>query len=154
ARELTEIRRLQGAFQKEAQDIGAQTVSKDSPDLSSTEQAELRRIANRQLDLGRQFERVAQRMTTVAQRVKSADAASADTIADAPRLAQQLGLSGLMHDAGDDISSNQIGKALPKQATVLHGLDEMLDLLANRREQELARLVKKLRDTERQLADL
>ena len=154
ARELTDIRRQQVALQKEAQDIGAQTVSKDSPDLSSAEQSELQRISNRQLDLGRKFERVARRMPAVAERVKTADPASADAIADAARLAQQLGLSGLMHDAGDDISSNQIGKSLPKQAAAVHGLDEMLDTLASRREQELARLVKKMRDSERQLAEL
>ncbi len=154
ARQLTDIRRLQVALQKDAQEIGAQTVSKDAPDLSAAEQAELQRIGNRQLDLGRQFDRVAGRMATVAERVKTADPASADAIADAARLAQQLGLSGLMHDAGDNISSNQIGKGLPKQAAALHGLDEMLDVLANRREPELARLLKKLRDSERQLAEL
>jgi hypothetical protein len=154
SRELADIRRLQAALEKDTKDIGAQTVAKDSQELSAAEQSELRRIATQQLDLGRQFERVAQRMSQVAEQLKPADPSSAASIADAARAAQQLGLSGLMRDAGDNVESNQIGKALPKQASARRGLDEMLDILANRREQELARLVQKLRESERQLADL
>jgi hypothetical protein len=154
AHDLADVRRQQTALEKETSHVGTQTVSKDQQELSASEQSELRRIADRQLDLGRQFERLVQRMSQAAGQLKTSDPASADSIADAARAGGQAGVSGLMHDAGDDIQTNQIGKALPKQAAVLRGLDEMLDILASRHEQELTRLVQKLRDSERQLAEL
>src|SRR4029077_20323905 len=103
----------------------------------AADQSELRRIANRQLDLGRQFDRVAQRMSHVAEQLQPADPASAASLADAALAAERLGISGLMRDAGDTVEANQIGKALPQQAAARRGLDELLDILANRREQEL-----------------
>ena len=59
-----------------------------------------------------------------------------------------------MRDAADNVAQNQIGKALGQEASAGAVLDEMLDILANRRDQELSRLVAKLREAEQQLAGL
>jgi hypothetical protein len=154
SRELIDIRREQAAIEKETKDLGAQTLTKDPQDLTADQQSELRKVSIRQLDLGRRFEKLDSRMAQVAEQVRPADPTLADAIGDAMRSGRDQGISGLMRDAGSGVEQNQIGQALGQQASARRGLDEMLDILANRHEQELARLVKKLREAETQLAAL
>ena len=47
-----------------------------------------------------------------------------------------------------------MGQAVERQEKVGRELDELLDILSNRRETELGRLVKKLREAEAELSDL
>ncbi|HEY2148595.1 MAG TPA: hypothetical protein VGH32_11695, partial [Pirellulales bacterium] len=154
SRELIDIRREQAAIEKETKDLGAQTLTKDPQDLTTDQLSELRKLSIRQLDLGRRFEKLDSRMAQVAEQIRSSDQASADAISDAMRAGRDQGISGLMRDAGAGIEQNHVGQSLGQQAAARRGLDEMLDILANRHEQELARLVKKLREAETQLAGL
>src|SRR5205807_743407 len=64
------------------------------------------------------------------------------------------GITGLMRDAGSGVEQNQLGQTLARQDSARRGLDEMLDILSNRHEQELARLVQKLREAETQLTGI
>jgi hypothetical protein len=154
SRELLEIRREQNAIEKDTKDLGAQTLTKDPQDLTPEQLSELRKLSVRQFDLGRQFEKLEQRMDQVAEQIKSVDPNSADAIADAARSARDHGIAGLMRDAGSGVEQNQIGQTLGRQDSARRGLDEMLDILSNRHEQELARLVQKLREAEAQLAGI
>jgi hypothetical protein len=154
SRELIDIRREQAAIEKETKDLGAQTLTKDPQDLTGDQQSELRKLSIRQLDLGRQFEKLDSRMAQVAEQIRPTDPTSADAIGDAMRSGRDQGISGLMRDAGSGVEQNRIGQALGQQASARRGLDEILEILANRHEQELARLVKKLREAETQLAGL
>jgi hypothetical protein len=154
SRELFDIRREQNAIEKDTKDLGIQTLTKDPQNLSPEQLTELRKLSVRQLDLGRRFEKLQQRMDQVAEQIKAVDPTSADAIADAARLGRDHGIAGLMREAAAEVEQNQIGQTLGRQASARRGLDEMLDILANRHEQELARLVQKLREAEGQLAGL
>ncbi len=154
ARDLAGLRRDQAELTKTTQAIGAQTLAKEFRDLTAEQQADLARVAGRQLDLSSQFDKLQQRMDQVAGEIKETDPFSADSIADAVHAARRKSLSGLMRDSGESVEHNRIGQALAKQAIVSAGLDEMADILANHREQELFQLVQKLRDGEQQLATL
>jgi hypothetical protein len=154
SRALADIRRDQTALENETKELGVRTLTKEPQDLSPAEQFDLLRIASRQLDLGHQFEKIVRRMGEVAEQLKSSDPASAESIGDAGRAGRDSGIGGLMREAGENVEQNQIGQALGRQAVAHRGLDEMLDILSNRREQELSRLVQKLREAEHQLADL
>ena len=55
---------------------------------------------------------------------------------------------------GQPAQDNRIGQLAQGHKQILQDLQEVLDVLANRRQQELARLVKKLRETEVDLATL
>ncbi|HEV3415364.1 MAG TPA: hypothetical protein VG056_01060 [Pirellulales bacterium] len=154
SRALADIRRDQTALENETKEMGARTLAKDPQDLSPAEQSDLRGIAGRQLDLGRQFEKIVQRMAEVAEQLKSSDPASAESIGDAGRAGRDSEIGGLMREGGENVEQNQIGQALGRQSAARRGLDEMLDILSNRHEQELSRLVQKLRDAEHQLSEL
>jgi myosin heavy subunit len=82
------------------------------------------------------------------------DPLAAETMADALGTARRLAISGQMRDSGSRIESNRIGQAMQSQQEILDHLDELLDVLANRREHELGRLVKKLREAADELSDL
>lgn len=151
-RELLDIRGDQVAAEKATKDIGAQTVTKDVPDLSAEQQAELRRIAERQSDMARRFDKLLDRMGQVSGQLKPTDPAAAEAISDAAATGRDRGVASLMRDAGAGVERNQIGQALKGQASARTGLDELLNILSNRHEQELAGLVKKLRESEAKLA--
>ena len=59
-----------------------------------------------------------------------------------------------MREAGENVEQDHFGQAFPQQVSARQGLDEMLDILTNRRQHELAGLVAKLREAERKLAGL
>jgi hypothetical protein len=59
-----------------------------------------------------------------------------------------------MREAGDFVERNQVGQAAGLQSRIAASLREVLDLLANRREHELGRLVAKLREAEQELSAL
>jgi chromosome segregation ATPase len=59
-----------------------------------------------------------------------------------------------MRESGHLIESNRLGDAASVQDSIIEGLDELLDALANRRELELQRRLDKLEDAARDLADL
>ncbi len=122
--------------------------------MTADEQADLSRLAGRQLDLGRQFDKLLERMEQVAKQIKETDPFSSESISDALHAGRKQSLSGLMRDGGEAVGGNRIGQALTQQAAVSRGLDEMVDILSNRREQELSRLVQKLRESERELDTL
>jgi hypothetical protein len=59
-----------------------------------------------------------------------------------------------MRAADDNLRRNRIGQAAADEKRVVEDLQEVLNILANRREHELTRLVKRLREAEAQLAEL
>jgi len=59
-----------------------------------------------------------------------------------------------MSNAGQQVQRNQVGQAVAMQRQLDGDLQEMIDVLSNRREHELSRLVKKLREAEQQLQQL
>ncbi len=59
-----------------------------------------------------------------------------------------------MSQSAQQLRDNQMGQARNNQEQARKNLKELLDTLQNRREQELARLVKDLRETEKALKDL
>jgi hypothetical protein len=82
------------------------------------------------------------------------DPLAAATLADGLHQARQRGLSGQMRSASEQVEKNQLGQAAQQQAGAARDLEELLSILSNRREQELARLVAKLREAEGELANL
>jgi len=64
------------------------------------------------------------------------------------------GISADMRQSANQTEKNQVSQATQRQDQVNHKLDELLDILSNRREHELGQLVKKLREAEKQLSEL
>jgi hypothetical protein len=153
-RDVAQVEREQEEVERSTAQIGSKTLGKDLKDLEPQQQAELKKLSSRQSELGRRFDKLLQQMDEVRGRLDQNDPLASATLDDALHLARQQGTSGKMRSAGEQVQHNQLGQASAAQQQARKELDEMLDILANRREQELGRLVKKLRESEQELAAL
>ncbi len=143
ARQLAQIRRDQADLEKSTGEIGAATLTNDIHDLSPQQQADLKKLGDRQVDLAQQFDKVAQRMEQVGGQLAKSEPLSAQSLSDALDIARRQLPGGQMRDAAENVGQNRIGQALGQEASAGAVLDEMLDILANRHDQELSRLVAK-----------
>ena len=82
------------------------------------------------------------------------DPVSASALKEAVDEAGRQNLAGKMADAQQDIRGNRMSDAAQKQKQIDDALRSLVDSLENRREQELARLVKLLRKAEGEMEEL
>ncbi len=115
---------------------------------------DLKKLSSQQIELSRRLEKVQQQMSQMAGSLKQADPLSAATISDALHQAQQQGISGQMRQASEQLEKNQLGQATQQQSKTAKDLEDLMAILSNRREQELTRLVKQLREAEQDMARL
>jgi hypothetical protein len=153
-REIGQLRHDQDEIARETSDVGRKTLTKNVKELDPQQQADLEKLANRQVDLGRRFDKIQQRMQQMAGELKETDPLASGTLSDALHEAQKQALGGQMRQAGRNLEQNQIGQAGQLQQQSSKNMQELLDILSNRRERELAGLVKKLREAEQELAGL
>jgi archaellum component FlaC len=154
ARDLGQIRQEQASLQQQTQQVGSTTIALDAQNLSAQQRADLNNASRVQNDLAGRFSKLLTQMERIVQESSDDAHISTEAVSDALHIARQQNLGGRMRDSADQVGGNHIGQAIDQQTAVLRGMDEMLDTLANRREQELSRLIKKLRDAEKQLDDL
>lgn len=153
-REISQLLREQEELARNVTDLSRRTVTKDVKDLLPQELADLKVAGQQQLELARRLDRIQQDMEQAASQLRESDLMAAETVADALHRARQLTITGQMQAAAEAVESNRMGRAMDRQKLVLQGLQEVLDILANRREPELTRLVKKLREAESDLSEM
>jgi hypothetical protein len=153
-RDLSLLLRDQEETARRTGDVGQRTLTKSLADLLPQDTADLRILAARQLEHARTLDRILQAMQQAADDLRRDDPVAADTVADALEEARRLAIGGSMRSAGENVRQNQIGQASGTQKEIIRQIQEVLDILANRRNQELDRLVKKLREAAVDIDDL
>jgi hypothetical protein len=151
AREVAQLEREQQEVTRSTAAIGEKTLGRDLKDLDAQQQANLKKLASSQADLSRRLEKTQQQMSEMTRSLKQDDPLSAATISDGLHHAQQQAISGQMRQAASQLENNQLGQASQQQAKIARDLEELSAILSNRREQELSRLVKQLREAEKDL---
>jgi hypothetical protein len=154
ARDVRAIHTEQKAIEARTRAAGADTLTRELNDLSPQQRAELQKLGQGQLELGRRLDKVLQGMERMGAELAEPDPLAAATLEDALHLARSEGLSGKMREAGRGVEQNQIGQSLRDQEQLGAKLEQLLDILSNRREHELERLVAKLRQAEQELDQL
>jgi hypothetical protein len=153
-RDVAQLLRDQEDAAHRTSEVGRRTLTRDLRDLVPQDVADLHAAAARQLELARLLDRILQEAEQGVVELRKSDPLVADFVADALEEARRLAISGQMRDAGAEIGQNQIGQAAAAQKQIAQDLQQVLDVLANRHENELDRLVKKLRGVEVDLAAL
>ncbi len=153
-RDLGQLRDAQQATATETSQVGQRTLGRDPSELEPQERADLDRLANRQQSLGDQLERLQQDMAQMASELAEQNPTGAATLGDALEQLARSAAAGSVREAGRSLAANRVAEAAEKQSQALDDLQETLDILANRRENELASLVRKLRQAEAELAAL
>jgi hypothetical protein len=139
-RELSELRREQQQLAARTTEVGRDTLTRELKDLAPQQRANLKVLARRQLELARQLDRIQQEMDRAAGTLQDSDPSAAEILADALAEARRLAIAGQMRTSGDHAGRNQIGQSIRRQKQIIRDLQEVIDILANRRQQELDRL--------------
>lgn len=137
ARELARVRQTQDELRQDTERTRLDYLGRELKDLDGDQRVNLRRLAERETELGRQFDKIQTRMDQMRGELAESDPAAAETLADALDLARRAALGGTMRETGRRIENHELGTATQNQQAILRSLQELLDALANRRVHEL-----------------
>lgn len=148
---LEEQKRLQAEVEKfEKED----TAGKSLDDLTPAQRAELENLKEAQQKLEERTRQLLEKMDRVATERKAKDPETARELHDARTEAQTDNIAGKMREARENIQQNKLHDAQGNQKESVRDLKKLVKNLEDRREAELDRLTKKLREKEKELADL
>ena len=143
-RDVAQLLRDQEETARNTAVLGTQTVGRDLKELTPQKSADLAILAEHQLDLARRQTRLEQEMDETVAVLGQNDPLAAETLNDALAEARRLSIAADMSATGDKIRNNGLGLAPADQQKILQNLQEVLDILANNRREELTGMVKKL----------
>jgi uncharacterized protein DUF4175 len=150
-RRVAQLLREQKELASQTSRLAQNTLGKAYRDLKPQEIADGKIQSRRQSELGRDLDRIEDEMRRSAGELQTSDPLAAETLADALAESRRQSLSATMHDAGQAVGENRMGQATAQQKRVIEGLERVLDILGNRREYELARLIRRLQQAEQEL---
>ncbi len=153
-RELGHLRRRFEELAQQTRELAQSTLGKSSSELSASQRAQLNRLAQKQEQLARQLHTLTQRMARMAQQLQAQGQPTAEVLREAIQTAQQRNLEQQIRQGAQHTRENRMGQAMAQQQRVLNDLEQMLDVLSDRREQKLLRLQRKLRQVEKELEQL
>jgi hypothetical protein len=153
-RDIAALRRENDDIAAETAKVGQETLTKDAKDLTPQQQANLKKLAKRQQDAARDLDAILQRMERMKGQLQDENPLAAGVLDDALHQARSQGISGQMRQAAGNVERNQVGQAAERQKSASDALQEMQNILANRKAENLSRLVKQLKEAEAQLQDL
>jgi len=154
SREISRVRETQQEIAQETEKTRLDTLGKERRDLDAEETANLKRLAERQTELARRFDKILSRMDKMHVALEDTDPLAAETLADALDVARRTAVGGQMREGGRQIEHNRVGQATETQKSIARDLQDLLDTLANRREHELDRRVRKLNEATDELKQL
>lgn len=120
--------------QSESVRVALALAQRDAEPLNLAKQT-----AQRQLEAARQFDKLQQRMEALLAKLQDNDPLAAGSLADALDAAQRLAIGGQMRSAARQLQDTRASNAVQTQDQVLAGLNEVLDRLASRRDQDAKR---------------
>ncbi len=149
---LEEQKRLQADVEKLEKENMAGTPRER---LTDAQKAELDNLKDAQKKLEERTRQLLDKMERVAtEREKKDDPQTARELLEAREEALKDNITGSMKEARDNIEQNQLIDAQAKQNDSIRDLKKLVKNLEDRREAELDRLAKKLRQKEKELDDL
>jgi hypothetical protein len=156
---LQEQRGLQGQVEKLMQaEKNAQEdrdfFGKSRDELPERLRAELDNVKDGQRRLEERTDRLLNQMKRVGEQRAAKDPETAQELKKAAEQAEAANVTGQMKTAARQIEQNQLGAAQKRQQESAAGLEQLARNLEDRREAELDRLAKKLRQAEKNLAEL
>ncbi len=129
-------------------------AGKTPEQLSPEQKGELGNLASRQNNIARGLQGLQERMAEMGKRLEDSDPLASSALKETADQSRKKGTSGKIGDASDRLEKNQMGEAKAQQEQARRDLKDLIDSIQNRRERELARLVKELKNAEEELAKL
>lgn len=146
ARAIGQLKREQEEVHERTRQLRIDTLTVRPSDLSAQQRAAVKRLTQRQNDIALRFGSLIGKMESTQQNLAVDDPGAAATLTNALDLIRQGGLSGLMRDVGREMDLFRLGQAVEQQEVVIDLLQQLQDVLANRRQSQLDRKVQQLQD--------
>ena len=150
AREVSQIRVDEEKLTRDTEALQLNAAAATNPDAADN-RAAARQLSQRQLELARRFDKLQTRMEDLLTRLRATDPLVAATLADALDAGRRFAIGGQMRSVAGELGEQRLGQAAQTQIEILDNLKELVDLLASRRDKELARGVKSLGETASEL---
>ncbi|QDU96808.1 DUF4175 family protein [Lignipirellula cremea] len=154
AREVARIQTEQGSLLEATEQQRIATLTRQTVDLSEQEKADLTKLSQQQLELSRRVEKLQSRMRQMEGELRETDPLAAETVADALDVGERLAISAQMRESGRQLERNQIAQSAAVQKEANEGLQELLEVLSNRRAHELGRIAENLSQAASELGEL
>lgn len=146
AREVSQIRVDEEKLAGDTQALQFKAAAATNPDAADN-RAAARQLSQRQLEVARRFDKLQTRMEELLTRLRASDPLVAATLADALDAGRRFAIGGQMRSVAGELGEQRLGQAGQTQQQILVNLKDLVDLLASRRDRELARGVKSLGET-------
>jgi hypothetical protein len=154
SRELNSLINEQLELQKDSADLGQQTLSKSSADLSPQEKADLAKAAARQLKVAERVEQFRKQLQQAADSLQERDPAAAERFKDARDELSSDGTAGKLREAAQGIADNQIGNAGRMQQQALQDLQDLDRQLKREPTDDIETLVKQIDQAQQEFETL
>jgi len=166
---LSEFENIRGAVKdaqnllKEHEQVMKQTseaatkpelMGKTPDQLTPEQKADLSNLAARQANVSKGARDLQEKLSQMAKRTADSDPMASAALKEAAEELAKRGTSGKAGEAADQLEKNQMGAARGNQEQTREDLKDLVDAIQNRRERELARLVRELKEAEADLAKL
>jgi hypothetical protein len=155
-KDAQDLLKKQEEAMKQANDMANQPElrGKTPENLTPDQKGDLANAAERQKSVAKGLQDLQQKMDEMAKRHDESDPLAASAMRGAAEQSRQQGTSAKMNEAAEQLEKNQMGSARSSQEQARNELRELIDSIQNRRERELARLVKELKNAEKDLQKL
>lgn len=148
-RDLQRLSTVQEELNRDTEQLGQATLSKSAGELTPQEKAELGKLSTRQKQIADQLQQFEKRLDGVADRLEEQrDADGAETFREARDELSQKGTSGRLREAAARLQDNKISSARQAQRQAREQLEEMLQLIKQRRTTDTEQFVKQLEAAE------
>jgi hypothetical protein len=129
-------------------------LSADRDELKPAQKVELEQTQESQRELAERTGQLLQKLKRLAADRAGQEPEMAKQFGEAASRGEQSDVSGKMHEAEQSLQRMQLARAGRKQQDSAKAMEEVVKALEDRREEDLDRLIKKMREAEQKLTDL
>jgi hypothetical protein len=147
---LEEQRRLQ----QQTEELQRQQLRGLRPEEKQEHEGALERLQSEQEKLQDRARQLLEKMERVGQERRAKDPEAAAELEKAAKQGRDDNITGLMREASEKLDQGQLGEAAQKQSDSARQMEKLVKQLEDRREAELDRLLKKLEEEQKALAEL
>lgn len=154
SRELNSLISEQEQLQKESADLGQQTLSKSTSDLTSQQKADLAKLATRQMKIAERVELFRKQLQQAADSLQERDQDAAGRFNDAKEELNTDGTAGKLREAAQDIADNQMGTAGQMQQQAMQDLRDLDKQLKREPTDDAETLIKQIEQAQQEFDTL
>ncbi len=152
--ELSDLRAGQQQVNEQTMETFQQTLGRSLFNLTRQQQADLRKLANRQRNQAERIGRFREKLEELRKEAAQTSPSVAARLGDAQDHIRRRATAEQMRRTAEQLENNDVGQASSSQQQIADDLQELNEILSNRGVDDAETLVKKLQQAENELAEL